>query len=84
MRIKILYRKNLRMSPGKLAAQSVHAALLLASETRVNANASVVVLSCSDKKFEESKLNKRVVAVVRDKGLTEVVPGTETCLAFLD
>lgn len=87
MRIKILYRKNLKMSPGKLAAQSVHAALGLATihPEAKDPMLSVVVLEASDKKFEESKTIWGVDGyVVKDAGHTEVSPGTETCLAALE
>lgn len=84
MKIKILYRKNLKMSDGKIAAQSVHAALLLYKiDDRTEFDASVVVLGVSDKKFEEQKVGKNI-ALIRDKGLTEVAPDTETCFAFLE
>lgn len=84
MRIRMLYRRNLKMSPGKLAAQSIHAALGLA---QMNSKAlspmhSVIVLEASDKKFQEAK-NPNAYVVV-DKGLTEVAPGTETVLAILE
>lgn len=80
-RIKILYRKNLKMSEGKLAAQSVHAALGLKG---VNAFMSVVVLQASDAKFEEAKAQHPEAWVVRDAGRTEVEAGTETCMAFIE
>lgn len=35
-RIKILARKKLKLSPGKLAAQSVHAALALAELDKID------------------------------------------------
>jgi len=78
-KIKILYRKNLKMSVGKIAAQSVHAAIGLPD---VDDMMSVVVLGVSDKKFQEAK--DRANYVVRDAGYTEVEPGTETCLAFYE
>ncbi len=96
-RIKILFRKNLKMSEGKIAAQSVHAALGLAHLTPKAANpmTSVVVLGVSDSKFEEkkTKMNQPLgkefdltqpYYLVSDAGFTEVPPGTETCLAFLE
>lgn len=85
MRIKVLYRKNLKMSPGKLAAQSVHAALGLAKMFPEAGDPmhSVVVLEASDKKFEEAKPNADTY-LVKDLGLTEVTPGTETVLAILE
>jgi peptidyl-tRNA hydrolase len=56
-RLKILYRKNLNMSPGKLAAQAVHAALLLNAFTDDvdDVAMSVVVLGVSNAKFEQAK-----------------------------
>ena len=81
MRIKVLARKNLRMTPGKLAAQSVHAALgLRAADPRPHW--SCVVLEVSDAKFGEAKAAHPGAHVVSDAGYTEVAPGTETCLAF--
>ena len=79
-RIKILYRKNLKMSPGKIAAQAVHAAIgISASEPSI----SVIVLGVSDAKFNIEKAANRCY-VVEDAGRTEVPPNTETCLAFYD
>lgn len=83
-RIKILYRKNLKMSPGKLAAQAVHAALALTSLEKLDPLQSVVVLEVTDRKFNEKINGEGKLAVVRDAGYTEVAPGTLTCLAFLE
>lgn len=73
------------MSPGKLAAQTAHAVLGLQP---VDYHHSVVVLEASDKKFfekvEELKRNGIRHHVVTDAGLTEVAPGTNTCLAWLE
>ena len=83
-RIKILSRKNLKMSPGKLAAQAVHAALALTSLEKLDPLQSVVVLEVTDRKFNEKINGEGKLAVVRDAGYTEVAPGTLTCLAFLE
>lgn len=83
-RIKILARKNLKMSPGKLAAQAVHAALALTSLEKLDPLQSVVVLEVTDRKFNEKINGEGKLAVVRDAGYTEVAPGTLTCLAFLE
>lgn len=88
-RVKILYRENVKMTPGKLAAQAVHAALGLQAATLVKdelilARMSVVVLAASDKKYEEAKAASPEHCAIRDAGLTEVAPGTETCFAFLE
>lgn len=89
LRMKIVARKNLKMSEGKLAAQCVHAALGLRtnvwSPCPEDPNMSVVVLLVSDAKFEEAKQSRRTTGyLVRDAGYTEVAPGTETCFAFYE
>lgn len=82
-RIKILARKKLNMSPGKLAAQSVHAALALAAIEQLHSMMSVVVLMVNETPFNEAK-DQPKVAVIADAGYTEVDPGTETVLAYLE
>lgn len=87
-RIKILYRKNLKMTEGKLAAQCVHVALAIKEYhgKQIDAMSSVVVLGISDNKFEEAKekLKYTPYVVNRDAGYTEVPQGTETCLAYVE
>ena len=83
-RIKFLVRRNLKLSAEKMAAQCVHAALALNKTIPLDAMQSVVVLQISDKKFEEAKAEKPEHALIRDAGYTEVAPGTETCMAFLE
>jgi len=87
MRIKILVRKNLKMTEFKTAAQCVHAALNL-YKLFPRDHWSCVVLGVSDKKFEEKRDALAVTAepgyVVTDAGYTEVPPGTQTCLAFYE
>lgn len=94
-RIKILARRNLKMSAGKLAAQSVHAALGLAAlmaatpeDLVVMANLTCVVLEASDQKFNQEG-DKQIadnnrVYIFYDAGYTEVEPNTVTCMAFLE
>jgi peptidyl-tRNA hydrolase len=84
MRLKILARKNLKMTPGKLAAQSVHAALGLALKAQLEAAMPVVVLEVSDKKFQEAVAANECSYVVHDAGYTEVPHGTQTCVAFFE
>ena len=76
------------MSPGKLAAQAVHASLGLSRLVPIAPEDSGVVLEASDKKFFETvevlKNNKYGFYVVTDAGYTEVAPGTTTCLSFLE
>jgi peptidyl-tRNA hydrolase len=83
VRIKILSRKNLNMTGGKLAAQAVHAALNLYKRDPQD-HWSCVVLEVSDKKFEEAKEAHPEAYVVHDAGYTEVPAGSETCLAFYE
>lgn len=78
MTLKIIYRKNLKMSPGKIAAQAVHAAIGLGV---VSYSTRVVVLAVSDKKFDEITSMENCF-IVHDAGHTEVAPGTATCAAY--
>ena len=95
-RIKIFYRKNLKMTPGKIAAQCVHAALGLKDSDPMM---SVIVLGISDKKFNENvtwikdlvnniyqaeNCSNSWYYLVKDLGLTEVPAGTETVLAIYE
>lgn len=80
MSFQFRYRKNLKMSPGKLAAQCVHAALMIREALP---HESVIVLGVSDAAFDRIKVSQKC-AVVADLGLTEVAPGTETVLAWIE
>ena len=80
MTIKAIYRRNLKMSEGKVAAQVAHAVKNL-GETPHNCN--IVVLKVSDKKFEELVLEKPCY-IQTDKGLTEVAPNTMTAAAWIE
>lgn len=84
-RLKILYRKNLKMTPGKIAAQCVHAAIGLGANDPMM---SVIVLGVSNRVFENHKglaaVNNWPSYIVKDLGYTEVEPGTETCVAFYE
>lgn len=78
MRFKVYYRKNLKMSPGKLAAQVAH----LACKAAMPWNMPCVVLSLTDAKFDE--LKPKAHAIIADAGRTEVAKGTETCFGFFE
>jgi peptidyl-tRNA hydrolase len=94
-RIKILVRRNLKMSPGKIAAQSVHATLALASimeatpaELLMMANLTTVTLDASNQKFWNTKKELEEKGIpcyaFEDAGYAEVEKNTTTCMAFLE
>lgn len=81
------------MTPGKLAAQCVHAAAGLLGrsidqcvDVSEAAYGRAVVLEASDKKFFQTVLDLCSTGidhyVTVDAGHTECDPGTETCLAY--
>ncbi len=91
MRIKIYYRKNLKLSPQKLAAVCTHIGKELgnASGDTVAWDDVVVVLSVSDKKFEEYKQhcldNEDILYHIHvDRGYTEVGPNTECAIGWVE
>lgn len=80
-RLKMLVRRNLKMSENKTGAQCAHAAIGLYKKDPQE-HWGCVVLDASDKKFDEAKTAHPEAYVVRDAGLTEVPPGTETVMAW--
>lgn len=87
MRIKAIYRKNLKMSEGKVAAQVAHAVKNLGF-TPIDCD--IIVLKVSDKKFNELIIDAKANAyygqfwLQKDKGLTEVEQGTATAAAWIE
>lgn len=80
MRIKCLYRKNLKMSPDKVASQVAHAVIGLGG---AKIDSTIIVLGVSDEKFNGYFLNFDCY-VHEDLGYTEVESGTKTCLAYFE
>jgi len=95
VKIKIYYRKNLKLSPAKLASACSHCAnqlgYMLAQLGEYNdpQDCTIVVLMASDKKFNEIKKEIQSYEDVLshlhvDKGLTEVSPDTEICFGWVE
>jgi hypothetical protein len=80
MRVKAIYRKNLKMSEGKVAAQIAHAIIGLGINDPL---CTIVVLKVSDAKFKEL-VDKNGGYVHVDYGFTEVAEGEQTAAAWLE
>lgn len=80
MKIKAIYRRNLKMSEGKVAAQVAHAVKNLGETPR---DCNIVVLKVSDKKFYET-IKADTCYVQIDKGVTEVEAETPTAAAWIE
>jgi PTH2 family peptidyl-tRNA hydrolase len=93
----IILRSDLDMSKGKMTAQACHAAVSSAEKARItypiwwkewmNEGQSKIVLKVESKlkllKLEKETIeNKLPSTLVRDKGLTEIPPGTITSLGI--
>jgi len=97
MKQAIVVRKDLKLSKGKLAAQVAHAAVTLALETKSKKRSwfhrwilegqKKIVLKVENlnelrkikRKADEYKIPN---VMIKDAGLTEVPPGTITCLGL--
>jgi len=80
MRIKSIYKKNLKMTVGKIASQIAHAVKNLGITPE---DSDIIVLSVSNKKFYELIRENRNCYIQKDKGLSEVDVETETAAAWV-
>lgn len=80
MKIKAIYKKNLKMPEGKVASQIAHAVKNLGA-TPIDCD--IIVLKVSDKKFDELVVENTKCYVQIDKGLTCVDAGTRTAAAWV-
>ncbi|MEM1994585.1 MAG: peptidyl-tRNA hydrolase Pth2 [Nitrososphaerales archaeon] len=93
----IVVRTDLKMGKGKIAVQAAHASILAAEEARLQkpqwhrawldsgmAKIALKIPSLTELKMleKEAKENDLPVATVEDRGLTQIPPGTITCLAI--
>jgi len=88
----IVVRKDLKLSKGKLAAQVAHAAVSSAEISKfkkqwIEEGQKKIVVKCDSldellKIYEETKRLSISSALIQDAGLTEVPPGTITCIGI--
>ena len=95
-KLVVVVRKDVDLSPGKLAVQVAHASVACAVESKKKGEyfnkwfkegQKKVVVKCDDLEHmdflqEVAEKEGLVTKVVQDAGLTEVVPGTKTCLGI--
>jgi len=97
MKQAIVVRTDLKMGKGKLAAQVAHASLSAAEATRerkvawyegwkAEGQAKIVLRAGSEAELEELLRRARsaglAASLIEDRGLTQVEPGTVTCLGI--
>ena len=97
MKQAIVARTDIGMGKGKLAAQAAHASLSAAEEAmrlkeewyegwKSSGQKKVVVKVSSEEELQElyrkAKSAKLPAALIQDRGLTQLEPGTVTCLGI--
>jgi PTH2 family peptidyl-tRNA hydrolase len=93
----IIFRSDLRMSKGKIAAQAGHAAVSAGEEARKHhrtwwdawiseGQCKIAVKVRNEKELLQLEKQARELALpyslITDRGLTEIPPGTVTCLGI--
>ena len=93
----IVFRSDLRLTKGKMAAQAGHAAVSAAEEARKSfrnwwkawikeGQCKIVVKVAGENEMLELKRqaeeSSMPCALITDRGLTEIPPGTKTCLGI--
>lgn len=89
MKIKIYYRKSLKLSEGKLAAQVGHVCKelgrILPSKPKEDV---IIVLGVSDTKYKELSLQYQTEDLFWyeqvDNGMTEIAANTVTCFGYIE
>ncbi|KON28026.1 peptidyl-tRNA hydrolase [miscellaneous Crenarchaeota group archaeon SMTZ-80] len=96
-KLAIIVRKDLRMGKGKIAAQASHASVIASErikkinanwwESWINRGQRKIVLKIESKidlfKIkEEAEKTGLPTSIVQDSGLTQLEPGTVTCIAI--
>jgi PTH2 family peptidyl-tRNA hydrolase len=97
MKQAIVVRSDIQMGKGKVAAQVAHASLAAAEEAasrrpawydewKAEGQAKIVLKVSSESELQElfrkAKSAKLPSALIQDRGLTQLEPGTVTCLGI--
>jgi len=88
----IVVRSDLKLSKGKLSAQVAHAAISAAEISKFKKQwfaegQKKVVVKCEGlddllEIYERSKTSSIATSLIQDAGLTEIPPGTITCIGI--
>lgn len=88
----IVVRGDLKLGKGKLAAQAAHAAVSAAEISKfkkqwITEGQKKVVVKCKSiddllEIYQKSKISAIPTSLIQDAGLTEVPPGTITCVGI--
>ncbi len=96
-KLVIIIRKDLRMGKGKIAAQASHASVIASERIKeinakwwrswINSGQRKIVLK-AESKIDLFKIKEEAeeaclpTSVIQDSGLTQLEPGTVTCIAI--